>query len=1234
MEKKTEFAHEISALLAELKYLAIEGITAIRILNVYDMEGVAEEDVDKVVSSVLAEVNTDNVYYDFQPNQEDFALQTAYLSGQFDQRADSAEALIEIISASENVIVKTSKLYLFSGEISNDEREKIKKHLINPIDKREIGLETPKSLIEEVKVPSKVKILEGFNQLDQQGLGDLIECYSLSMSMADLLLIQEYFQKEERNPSITELRALDTYWSDHCRHTTFLTHLTDIEFADDDSLKPVKKAFELYQALRQELGYQGTRPISLMDLATISAKHQRKNGKLDDLDVSDEINACSIKIKVETDSGIEDWLLMFKNETHNHPTEIEPFGGAATCLGGAIRDPLSGRSYVYQAMRVTGAANVLADIEDTLEGKLAQRKITTEAALGYSSYGNQIGLATGQVAEVYHQGYLAKRMEVGFVIAGAPAENVIRMKPQAGDAVILLGGRTGRDGCGGATGSSKSHTEQSIVESGGEVQKGNAPTERKIQRLFRKPELAKLIKRCNDFGAGGVTVAIGEIADSLDIDLDKVPKKYAGLDGTEIAISESQERMAVVVSSDDVEQFIALAKEENLEATVVAKVTDSGRMRIFWQGEAIVDIAREFLDSNGAENSQQVLVQPVTKEIFKAYYKKEEGILEQLLKQLSELNYTAQTGMVEMFDSTVGAASVLMPFGGKYQQTPVDGMVAKLPTLANNSQTVSVATFGFDPHLAEKSAFHGAYYALIMSIAKQLALGINPLKLRLSLQEYFEKLAQNESKWGKPLSALLGALLVEEAFNAPAIGGKDSMSGSFGDINVPPSLLSFAVGVGKLGDVISPELKETNSKIMLYIPPYLADNTIDLEKLKKDYSAIYQAMQAGRVLSASAIGAGGASLTLAKMAFGNRIGVKLNADLTDELSIAYYGGLLLEVKADSTIDCDLVAFAQTIVEPEFRLGTEKLSLEKALKAYQSGLESVFPTKTSLSGSAEIISYDADKKFKAQFIKKQPLVYIPVFPGTNSEYDMARAFIDAGSKTEMKVFNNLNKYESQKSLEQMAEAIDRAQIIALSGGFSAGDEPDGSGKFIAAIFKNPLISAAVMRHLKEQDGLMLGICNGFQALIKSGLIPYGEIRDLAVNAPTLTHNTIAKHMSKIVNVRVASNNSPWLNGEEIGKLYKVAISHGEGRFYADKEMLEMMKSNGQIATQYTDLSGNVRMEQEFNPNGSVLAVEGAFSPDGRVFGKMGHTERYTNGIYKNVKGDYAMPIFKNGIKYFS
>lgn len=1249
VEKKEGFTTEADILYKELKdFLGIRGLQGVRIVNRYDIEGISEEVYERSRNTIFAEPPVDDVYDEEYKIPEGYKVITVeYLPGQYDQRADSTAQCIQILTEGKKPEVRCAKYILVRGDISPDDYEKIKDYCINPLESREAALSKPETLELQVEYPDQVGVVNGFISMNIEKLELLHEEMGLAMSLRDLEYIQEYFGSEDREPTITELRVLDTYWSDHCRHTTFLTELNNIRIQEGIYKPVIEETYQRYLESREELYCQRERPICLMDIATIGVKELRRKGLLADLDESEEINACSIKIKVDVDGKEEDWLLMFKNETHNHPTEIEPFGGAATCLGGAIRDPLSGRSYVYQAMRVTGSADPRTPVAETMPGKLPQRKITTGAAQGYSSYGNQIGLATGQVAEVYHENFAAKRMEVGAVIAAAPAENVVRKRPQKGDIIVLLGGRTGRDGCGGATGSSKEHDEESLFTCGAEVQKGNPPTERKLQRLFRKKEVSTMIKRCNDFGAGGVSVAIGELADSLDIDLDKVPKKYEGLDGTELAISESQERMAVVLAKANLERFLQEAEKENLEATPVAVVTDSGRLRMKWQGDTIVDITRSFLDTNGAPQEAEVTVLlPEGESYLNRVPEMVKGKLGDIklawLDNLQSLNTCSQKGLVERFDSTIGAGTVFLPFGGKNQLSPVDGMAAKIPVEKGETSTVSLMTYGYDPELAMWSPFHGAVYALVHSIAKSTALGGNYKKIRLTLQEYFERLGQEPDRWGKPFSALLGAYLVQSTLGIPAIGGKDSMSGTFKDLDVPPTLVSFAVNTASADKVVSLEFKRKDSKVVLisikrdkYDLPVFTD-------LEEKYSKIHELISKGVILAASAVGYGGIAANISKMAFGNKIGFSFNSAFEENkpemIFLPEYGSIILELGSGVEMDDlpEYVLLGETTGEAEIRFKNSIIMLEDAVKAWEEPLESVFPTSTDTGENleiAEIELYRGNKERKARYKAMKPRVLIPVFPGTNCEYDTARQFREAGADVETFVFRNLTPGMIKDSVEYMVKEINSSQIIMLPGGFSAGDEPEGSGKFIATVFRNPAIKEAVMNLLEKRDGLMLGICNGFQALIKLGLLPYGEIREMEPESPTLSFNTIGRHVSSMVKTRVVSTLSPWLAMTEAGSEYLIPVSHGEGRFIARDEVLRELSKNGQIATQYIDTIGKTALMSPYNPNGSIMGVEGITSPDGRILGKMGHSERIGRYVAKNVPGDKDQKLFEAGVAYF-
>ena len=1239
VEKKNDFNIEGKSLLEDFKNnLGITSLEEVRVVNKYTLGEMKEEDYKKALYTMFSERTVDNVYENnFEVKNNELAFGVEYLPGQYDQRADSASECYQLLTSGEKIEVKWTKIVVLKGALSNIEVEKIKNYYINPVDSREVNIDNLE-LASKLPEPKDVKVLSGFTDKNDKEIEALHSNMGLAMSLDDIKLIRDYFKEENRDPSITEIKVIDTYWSDHCRHTTFSTAIENVVIEEGLYTKPIIKSYEAYLKSRNFVYGETDRDETLMDIAVITMKEMRKKGLLEDLDVSDEINACSINVNIETNNGIEEYLVMFKNETHNHPTEIEPFGGAATCLGGAIRDPLSGRTYVYQAMRVTGAADPTVNIEETLKGKLPQRTITLGAAHGYSSYGNQIGLATGQVSEIYHPNYVAKRMEVGAVIAAAPKENVVREEPKAGDVVILLGGRTGRDGLGGATGSSKEHTEDSINECGAEVQKGNPPTERKIQRLFRNSEVSKMIKRCNDFGAGGVSVAIGELTRGLDIDLDKVPKKYEGLDGTEIAISESQERMAVVVNKEDEEKFINLCAEENLEAVKVAEVTNNERLRMFWREKNIVDLKREFLDTNGARQTTEVEVKSPKKYPFNI---KDVDVKEAWINILRKLNVSMQKGLVERFDATIGAGTVLMPFGGKYQTTPAEGMAAKIPVLNGESKDATLMTYGFNPDMGMWNPYHMAYYSVIEAVTKLSAMGGNYKKARLTLQEYFERLGKDKNKWGKPFSALLGAYQAQMDLGIPAIGGKDSMSGTFGDLDVPPSLVAFAVDVAKAKDIISPEFKNINSKIVLLIAEKNEDMTLKVDGYKKNLEKLHELILNKKVISASSLKFGGVAEALTKMSSGNRIGVEFEGLSKEELFELNYGSLVLEVKNDVEIEkefngCSYKVIGNTtrnraIVSKEYDINFDIEVLEKIL---EEKLENVFKIKTEdKKDKIETVLYES-KEIKTPLIRvAKPKVFIPVFPGTNCEYDCARAFKNEGAEVSELVLNNMNKELLNESILKMEKSIRESQIIMLPGGFSAGDEPDGSGKFIATVFRNERIKDAVMDLLKNRDGLMLGICNGFQALIKLGLVPYGEIVDIEEDMATLTYNEINRHMSSIVRTKIVSNKSPWFNEVNLGDIHSIAISHGEGRFVAPRDLIEKLRENGQIATQYVDLNGEISIDMPFNPNGSMLGIEGITSPDGRILGKMGHSERIGENLYKNVPGNFDQKIFKSGVKYF-
>ena len=1244
VEKKEGFNVEGKSLLEDFKTnLRVESLENVRVVNKYILGKVNEEDYKKSLYSVFSEKTVDNLYEEKIPmDNEEIAFAVEYLPGQYDQRADSASECYALLTAGERIEVKTAKVIILKGNLKEEEVQKIKHYYINPVDSREVDVYS-KELLSGLEDPADVEIINGFIQKNDEEIASYHKEVGLAMSVNDLLMIRDYFKNEERNPSITEIKVIDTYWSDHCRHTTFSTAIENVEIEEGKLNNPLIKSYNAYLKSRDFVyGKETTRDENLMDIAVIVMKEMRKKGLLEDLDVSEEINACSINVNIETDKGNEEYLVMFKNETHNHPTEIEPFGGAATCLGGAIRDPLSGRTYVYQAMRVTGAADPTVEIDETLNGKLPQRTIVLGAAHGYSSYGNQIGLATGQVSEIYHPNYVAKRMEVGAVIAAAPKENVVREEPKASDLVILLGGRTGRDGIGGATGSSKEHTEESINTCGAEVQKGNPPTERKIQRLFRNEKVAKMIKRCNDFGAGGVSVAIGELTRGLDINLDMVPKKYEGLDGTEIAISESQERMAVVVNKEDAKEFISLSAEENLEAIVVAEVTDTERLRMFWRGEKIVDLKREFLDTNGARQTTDVKVE-LPKE-YPLAVGEEVNVKERWMKTLTELNVASQKGLVERFDSTIGSGTVMMPFGGKYALTPAEGMAAKIPVLNGESKDATLMSYGFNPELGMWSPYHMAYYAVIESVTKIAAMGGDYRKIRLTFQEYFERLGNNPSRWGKPFAALLGAYQAQSDLGLPAIGGKDSMSGSFGQLDVPPTLVSFAVAVEKASKIVSNELKKVGSKLVLLMAEKNDDYTLNVEIFKNNLEALYKLTSNKKVLSASTVRFGGIAETLSKISFGNKIGIKFNGLSKEELFGLNYGSVIVEVAADEDLNkafegCNYKVIGETIEKPVI-ISEEydfTFNIDDLIRVYEKKLSTVFKIETEKSQESVPEIKVEEKKIilpSSPSIKTaKPRVIIPVFPGTNCEYDCNRAFTKAGAETTELVFKNYSKSALLESIEALEKQIRESQIIMIPGGFSAGDEPDGSGKFIATIFRNERIKDAVNDLLKNRDGLVLGICNGFQALIKLGLVPYGEIVDIEEDMATLTYNNINRHMSSIIRTKITSNKSPWFSEVNVGDIHNVAISHGEGRFIANEELLRQLITNDQIATQYVDLEGNVSLDMPFNPNGSVLGIEGITSPDGRVLGKMGHSERIGEDLYVNVPGNFDQKIFESGVKYF-
>ena len=1260
VEKKPAFAVQAKDLRHELrKYLGVSGLTGVRVLIRYDVENISDDVFEKACKTVFAEPPVDTLYkesFEMAENARVFSVE--FLPGQFDQRADSAVQCVKFLNEEEEPVIRSATTYVIEGEVSDEEFEAIKHHCINPVDSREIGMEKPETLVAKFEEPADVAILDGFQDMPEAELKKRYDSLNLAMTFKDFLHIQNYFKSEEhRDPSMTEIRVLDTYWSDHCRHTTFSTELKNVTFTDGYYREPIEGTYQKYLADRAEI-FKGREDkfVCLMDLALMAMRKLKKEGKLDDQEESDEINACSIVVPVEIDGKTEEWLVNFKNETHNHPTEIEPFGGAATCLGGAIRDPLSGRTYVYQAMRVTGAADPTVSVKETLKGKLPQKKLVREAAHGYSSYGNQIGLATGYVKEIYHPDYVAKRMEIGAVMGAAPRKDVKRMTSDPGDIIILLGGRTGRDGIGGATGSSKVHTEASIEVCGAEVQKGNAPTERKIQRMFRRPEVSRLIKKCNDFGAGGVSVAIGELADGLNIYLDKVPKKYAGLDGTEIAISESQERMAVVVDPKDVEEFLKYANEENLEAVEVAVVTESPRLVLIWRDKEIVNISRAFLDTNGAHQETDVKAEIPSQE--NKYFTKPEvtDVKEKWLSMLADLNCCSQKGLVEMFDSSIGAGSVLMPYGGKYQLTETQAMVAKLPVLEGKTDTVTMMSYGFDPYLSSWSPYHGAIYAVIESVSRIVAGGGDFSKIRFTFQEYFRRMTEDPARWSQPFLALLGAYDAQLGFGLPSIGGKDSMSGTFNEIDVPPTLVSFAVDVASDKTMITPELKKAGNKLVLLKIERDAYDLPDYEKIMDQYHKFFEDVKAGRIVSAYALDGNGLAAAVSKMAFGNHKGVKIDAQVAKEdLFAADFGSIVAEVPADKVAELTIAGVVVGEVEDDAVLsyGDVKVTMEEALTAWKGTLEKVFKTVSGAEkndGPApesieaqqaadggtidENGCYHAGSVYVCKHKVAKPRVFIPVFPGTNCEYDSTKAFERAGAEVDVKVFKNLTAEDIRDSVNIFAKAIDQAQIIMFPGGFSAGDEPDGSAKFFATAFQNTKMKEAVTRLLEERDGLALGICNGFQALIKLGLVPYGKITGQTPDSPTLTYNTIGRHISKMVYTKVVTNKSPWLAQAELGATYCSPASHGEGRFVASEEWIKKLYENGQIATRYVDADGNVQLnDEEWNVNGSYYAIEGITSPDGRVLGKMAHAERRGDSVAINIFGEQDMKIFESGVAYF-
>ena len=1222
VEKKSELANEAKALCSELKnLLGIDSLENVRVFNRYDVENIDAELFNYAKGTVFSEPQLDIVSDDVDTDGA-VAFAVEFLPGQYDQRADSAAQCIQIISQGERPLVRSAKVYLLYGALSAEQIAEIKKYVINPVEAREAEFALPETLAVNYDIPTSVDTVEGFINLDEQGLADYLKAKGLAMDIDDLRFVRDYFKGEGRDPSITEIKVIDTYWSDHCRHTTFLTTIDSVKFEDE----LLQKAYDEYVAVRAALGR--TKPICLMDLATIAVRHLKKAGKLNKLDESEEINACTVKIDVEVDGVKAPWLLLFKNETHNHPTEIEPFGGAATCIGGAIRDPLSGRSYVYGAMRVTGAADPLKPVNETIPGKLPQRKIVTTAAAGYSSYGNQIGLATGIVDELYHPGYAAKRMEIGAVVAAAPAENVRREVPAPGDVIILLGGATGRDGIGGATGSSKSHTATSLETCGAEVQKGNAPEERKLQRLFRNGDACRMIKRCNDFGAGGVSVAVGELAPGLDIDLNAVPKKYEGLDGTELAISESQERMAVVVEPKDIEGFLKLAAEENLNAVIIATVKADPRLTMKWNGKTIVDISRAFLDSNGAEKHIDVVAAAP-----EAYAKEVSGSFsDNYMAIASDLNVCSKRGLSERFDSTIGAGTVLMPFGGVNQLTPIQAMVQKISVEKKHTDDCSVMAWGYNPFVMEKSPYHGAYLAVVESVCKLVATGAKFEDVYLSFQEYFERLGRDAKRWGKPLSALLGAFKAQMELGIGSIGGKDSMSGSFENLDVPPTLVSFAVTTEKCGNIVSPEFKSAGHQVVLLTPEYDENNLPKAESLMALMNTVTELMRSGKAVACYTPGMGGVAEAVMKMAFGNSIGFKFNELDVSKLFGYCYAGFVLEMAEKTDMGLEL---GYTTEDESISMGGEVLALTKLLHAYEDKLESVYSCNISQgnNGKVENFSFEASERVAPAIKVAKPKVLIPAFPGTNCEFDSAKAVRDAGAEAEIIVIRNRSAADISESVERFANELKTAQMVFIPGGFSGGDEPDGSGKFITAFFRNAAIKEGVTELLEKRDGLMCGICNGFQALIKLGLVPYGKIIDTDENCPTLSFNTIARHQSRIVRTRIASNKSPWLSLTNVGEVYNVPISHGEGRFLASEELIRQLAANGQIATQYVDMDGDATSDIHFNPNDSMYAIEGICSPDGRVFGKMGHSERIGAGLYKNVPGNYDIKMFEAAVKYF-
>ncbi|MFA6308556.1 MAG: phosphoribosylformylglycinamidine synthase [Clostridia bacterium] len=1249
VEKKKGFDIEANSLYKDLKEnLLISNLKSVRIINRYDIEGISDEELLKSRNIIFSEPTVDCIYDEnirITGRVRYFAIE--YLPGQFDQRADSASQCIQILTQGEKPDIKAAKIIVLEGEISSEEFEKIKNYCINPVESQEAKFEKPETIKTKIAAPAEVETVKGFMGMNEPALYNLLDVLGLAMSIEDIKFCNEYFRvTEKRDPTITEIRLIDTYWSDHCRHTTFATKISCVEMDEGKYSGLFSKTYKDYLDSRRYVHENKDKDISLMDLATISMKELRKKGLLDNLDLSDEINACSIAVDVDVDGKNQEWLIMFKNETHNHPTEIEPFGGAATCLGGAIRDPLSGRTYVYQAMRVTGSGDPRTKIKDTISGKLPQRKITKGAASGYSSYGNQIGLATGQVSEIYDDGFVAKRMEIGAVIGAAPKVNVVRSVPSKGDVIILLGGRTGRDGCGGATGSSKEHNEDSLISCGAEVQKGNPPTERKIQRLFRNENVSRMIKRCNDFGAGGVSVAIGELADGLEINLDAVSKKYEGLDGTELAISESQERMAVVVSKEDESRFINEARNENLEAATVAVINNEKRLVMKFKNKIIVDISRDFLNTNGVK--QNVMVKTACPDETTDYFNASNrinsrgnaGIKNLWLNNLQNLNICNKKGLVEMFDSSIGAATVLMPFGGKYQLSPQEGMAAKIPVLHGHTKTGTLMSYGYNPEIGKWSPFHGAVYSIIESVAKIVAMGGDYKKIRMTFQEYFEKLGKDQYKWGKPFCALLGAYYAQKKLSLAAIGGKDSMSGTFMDLTVPPTLVAFSVATVDVENVISSEFKEQNSKVVLLKLNRDEYELPDFEMLEKNYVKVHELVKKGKVLSAYSIKSGGIAEAVSKMCIGNKIGFRFTEDIDENvLFMPDYGSILIEIPGNeneaslfSSLNCHLIGNTTSI--KSISVGNVEIDIDDMINKYSEPLEDIFKTSAETPNNVpKKYNYEKTTVENSKIHIARPRVFMPVFPGTNCEYDTGRAFEKAGGSVDTFVINNLSSKEIEQSIKSMTEKINNSQIVMLPGGFSGGDEPDGSGKFIATAFRNPYVREAITNLIQNRDGLILGICNGFQALIKLGLVPYGEIIDIDENCPTLTFNSIGRHMSCMVRTRIASNLSPWLNCVSVSDIHTIPISHGEGRFVADNKTIEIMKKNGQIATQYVDEFDNPTYDIRYNPNGSVESIEGITSPDGRIFGKMAHSERIGTNVAKNICGKKDQMIFKSGVEYF-